>query len=122
MPIRVKRNGQWVLISDSAVFIPAVDETGELSWTNNVGLENPVPVNIKGNPPIKGEDYYTEEEKETLQEEILDKFSAPTLIDFTDFSKGNFTEIIDGETITHIVTFDENHRPTSIDGCAIIWG
>lgn len=31
-----------------ATFTPIVSEDGELSWTNNGGLENPEPVNIKG--------------------------------------------------------------------------
>lgn len=30
-----------------ATFIPSVDESGNLSWTNNRGLTNPDPVNIK---------------------------------------------------------------------------
>ena len=33
-----------------ATFTPAISEEGVLSWTNNGGLENPSPVNIKGNP------------------------------------------------------------------------
>lgn len=31
-----------------ATFTPSVDEDGNLSWTNNRGLENPETVNIKG--------------------------------------------------------------------------
>ena len=31
-----------------AVFIPAVDAVGNLSWSNNGGLSSPAPVNIKG--------------------------------------------------------------------------
>jgi hypothetical protein len=31
-----------------AVFTPHVDELCNLSWTNDGGLENPPPVNIKG--------------------------------------------------------------------------
>lgn len=44
---------------DGAVFIPAVDTNGNISWTNNGGLENPVTRNIrgpKGEPGAKGED------------------------------------------------------------------
>jgi hypothetical protein len=33
---------------DGATFYPAVSQTGDLSWTNDRGLENPAPVNIKG--------------------------------------------------------------------------
>lgn len=44
---------------DGAVFIPSVDANGNISWTNNGGLENPVTRNIrgpKGEPGAKGED------------------------------------------------------------------
>lgn len=34
--------------SDGATFIPSVSADGTLSWTNNKGLTNPEPVNIKG--------------------------------------------------------------------------
>ena len=37
---------------DGATFVPNVDEEGNLSWSNNKGLENPPTVNIKGS---KGE-------------------------------------------------------------------
>ena len=33
---------------DGAVFIPSVDANGNISWTNNGGLENPVTRNIRG--------------------------------------------------------------------------
>lgn len=33
---------------DGAVFIPAVDANGNISWTNNGGLENPATRNIRG--------------------------------------------------------------------------
>lgn len=36
-------------------FTPAVDENGNLSWTNNGGVANPETVNIKGSPGDKGE-------------------------------------------------------------------
>lgn len=34
--------------NNSATFTPAVDTDGNLSWTNDNGLPNPEPVNIKG--------------------------------------------------------------------------
>lgn len=33
---------------DGATFIPKVSEEGIISWTNDKGLDNPEPVNIKG--------------------------------------------------------------------------
>lgn len=41
---------------DPPVYIPAVSEEGELSWTNNYDLDNPDPVNIKGDAGEVAED------------------------------------------------------------------
>ena len=35
---------------DGATFIPSVSSTGDISWTNNKGQENPETVNIRGEP------------------------------------------------------------------------
>ena len=43
-------------------------------------------------------------------------------IDFSNFENGSFTETVDGEIITHSVTFDESGRPATIDGITITWG
>lgn len=40
--------------ADGATFTPTVSEDGTLSWTNNKGLDNPAPVNIKGPKGNKG--------------------------------------------------------------------
>ena len=56
-------------VPESFVYIPSVSESGDLSWTNNGGLENPPTVNIKGDDgytPVKGTDYYTEVEKQEI--------------------------------------------------------
>ena len=37
------------------IFIPEVSETGELSWKNQAGIENPAPVNIMGPEGPQGE-------------------------------------------------------------------
>ena len=76
----------------------------------------------KGDPgytPVKGTDYYTEEEKTELIEEVLDSLNLVSAIDFTNFSSGSFTEVVDGETITHTVTFDEKGNPKTIDGISL---
>lgn len=39
---------------DGATFTPTIDESGNLSWTNNKGLTNPTTVNIKGATGEKG--------------------------------------------------------------------
>ena len=44
--IRVARGG---------TFTPSVDSSGVLSWTNDIGLENPAPINIKGEKGDKGD-------------------------------------------------------------------
>lgn len=44
-----------------------------------------------------------------------------TSIDFTNFANGSFTETVDGEEVSHTVTFDESGRPVTVDGVTIIW-
>lgn len=53
-----------IKLTPGTTFIPSVSEDGVISWTNDGGLANPVPVNIKGpegDPgytPQKGIDYF----------------------------------------------------------------
>lgn len=66
-----------------ATFIPSVSEDGVISWTNDGGLENPAPVNIKGpagargatgaagKTPVKGTDYFTEADKTEMVNAVL---------------------------------------------------
>ena len=41
-------------LNGGVVFTPSVDANGNLSWTNNGGLTNPAPINIKGLPGKNG--------------------------------------------------------------------
>lgn len=43
-------------------------------------------------------------------------------IDFSYFANGSFTEIVNGETVNHAVTFDSQGRPSKIDDVVIKWG
>ena len=61
-------------------FTPHVDAEGNLSWSNDGGLENPAVVNIqgpKGEPgepgktPVKGEDYFTEADKTEMVNDVI---------------------------------------------------
>lgn len=45
--IRMRDSGEF----DGATFTPSVSETGDLSWTNDKGRENPKTVNIQGQSP-----------------------------------------------------------------------
>lgn len=63
-----------------ATFTPSVSEEGIISWTNDGGLPNPAPVNIKGGPgakgvdgktPEKGVDYFTEADKTEIVNAVL---------------------------------------------------
>lgn len=77
------RNGE-----NGATFKPIISEDGTLSWSNNKGLENPIPKNVigpqgpegkqgiegpigpPGKKPVKGVDYFTEEEQEKFANDI----------------------------------------------------
>jgi hypothetical protein len=58
---RIDESGQWsewTKLPDGAngaTFTPHVDSEGNLSWTNEDGLENPATVNIRGPQGIQGE-------------------------------------------------------------------
>ena len=61
------------------VFVPNVSAEGILSWSNNGGLSNPEPINVKGKDgytPIKGQDYYTDAEKAELMNKITESVIA----------------------------------------------
>lgn len=55
-------------------FIPTVSTDGVISWTNNGGLTNPDPVDIKGpkgDTPVKGTDYFTDADKTEMVNAVL---------------------------------------------------
>ena len=54
--------------------------------------------------------------------DVLGSLPTVSAIDFSNFQNGSFTEIVDGETITHTVTFDADGRPVTIDDVTITWG
>lgn len=65
------------VIQPGATFIPSVSSDGVLSWTNDQGLENPAPVNVRGpagaegKTPVKGTDYFTETDKAEIVEAVI---------------------------------------------------
>ena len=80
-----------------ATYTPAIDEAGNLSFENDKGLPNPPTVNIKGpkgedgvdgndgapgakgekgDTPVKGVDYYTEQEKQEFAQSINSSITA----------------------------------------------
>ena len=75
-----------------ATFIPSVSADGVISWTNDKGLPNPKPVNIKGvkgdkgdkgeagengkdgangYTPVKGKDYFTDSDKAEMVSSVI---------------------------------------------------
>lgn len=90
-------SGGGVPGDNGATFTPVVDTDGNLSWSNDKGLENPAPVNLKGprgekgapgpagyspvkgvdyfdgidgDTPVRGVDYYTDADKAAFSEYI----------------------------------------------------
>ena len=72
---------------DGVTFTPKVDAEGNLSWTNDGGMDNPAVVNIRGYDgkdgkdgeagytPEKGKDYFTEEDKAELVNAVIAAFT-----------------------------------------------
>lgn len=64
-----------------------------------------------------------EEVKAEVKEEVVEEIGGElTNIDFSGFDDGSYTEVVDGEEVTHVVTFDDSGRPVTIDGTSIEWG
>lgn len=83
-----------------ATFIPTVSEDGVLSWENDMGLENPEPVNIKGgkgdpgekgNPGKKGEPGYTPQRGVDYWTEA----------DKTEIIQAVFAQVVDGNEVAY---------------------
>ena len=89
-----------------ATFTPSVDKDGNLSWTNNRGLENPDTVNIKGYSPV-----ISVREIEGGRELIITDIrqsQTVTILDGTDGNNGISPTI-------SISTISGGHRVTIID-------
>lgn len=86
---------------NGVTFAPEVDAEGNLSWSNDGGLENPAVVNIRGNDgrdgengangedgytPVKGKDYFTEADKNEIEEDI--KEAVPMIL----YNAQNFSD------------------------------
>ena len=82
----VIHDGQSGAGQSGATFYPDVSADGTISWTNDRGLPNPNPVNIKGekgdkgdkgdtgangNTPVKGKDYFTETDKAEIVSSVI---------------------------------------------------
>lgn len=107
---------------NGATFIPSVDADGNLSWTNDGGLENPQTVNIKGPKGETGADGADGKDGAdgATAAEVAAVLPQTTALNFTNWDSGSFTETLStGTTITHTVTFDANGIPTAIGGITI---
>lgn len=64
-----------------ATFFPYVSESGIISWTNDGGLPNPPPINIKGDKgddgytPQKGTDYWNAKDVQEIHSYVDDQIS-----------------------------------------------
>ena len=93
--------------TDGATFTPSVSADGTLSWTNNKGLTNPEPVNIKGSQGETGpqgpagadgksayqyavEGGYTGTETEFAAKLAQEKFVNPNALTFTGAVTGSY--------------------------------
>lgn len=114
------------MAADAKAVGDKIDETAEQ-------LRSEITAGAKGEPgdpgkdgadgytPVKGVDYFTAEDKEGIAEEVLEIIPATTAISF-DLANGKFTETINGEIVSHSVTFDSEGRPIKIDNTTITWG
>lgn len=108
---------------NGATFTPAVDADGNLSWSNDKGLNNPGTVNIKGPKPEAGKDYYTSEEKTVFVESVMEEIPYLTALDTViETDKIVMTQSLsDGTTSVLTALLDENYMPyqATVDGRVI---
>jgi hypothetical protein len=101
--------------ADGAV-ISITDAKGETTATVKHGKDG-----APGKTPVKGVDYFTEEDKEELAAAAFG--GTIKEIDLSNFDNGSISEILsDGTENIYPVAFDESRRPISIGGLAITWG
>ncbi len=84
------------------VFIPSVDADGWLSWTNDGGLPNPEPVNIKG-PPGSGA---VESVNGKTGEVSLDAEDVGALPDNTHLFSGSYDDLTDKPPLGTMAALD----------------
>lgn len=105
--------GEVVVGRDGATFIPAVDEDGILSWSNNGNLPNPAPANIKGkdgaSPVVTveniegGKRISVTDAEGTKSADIMDGRTPVKGVDYTDGKDGytpqKYIDYFDGESV-----------------------
>lgn len=73
------------------IFTPSIDDEGNVSWTNNGGLDNPTAVNVKGEKGDNGDDYIvTDDDLETI---------ATTVVTMVNEELGIILDEINGEVV-----------------------
>ncbi len=87
------------------VIMPHVSEDGTLSWSNDAGLENPPPVNIKGEKGDKG-DKGDKGEDGKFSDELADEIAENTAARHTHGNKA----LLDSLTESMIGTLDVYHE------------
>lgn len=109
-----------------AVFVPSLDEAGNLSWSNDGGLPNPPAVNIMGQDgytPVRGQDYYTDADKLEMADTVLGAIPLATHIsvDRKDTATTMTLTLSDGSQSVVRIEYDEGGDPAAItlDGNSI---
>ena len=120
--------------TDSGAVITITDAEGTTTATVKNGHDGTD--GKDGKTPVKGVEYYTEAEKQEIVDAVLEKVPEHTetikliaeampkvsAINFSNFESGSFTETVDGSSVNHSVSFDDEGRPTMIDDIVIAWG
>lgn len=108
---------------DGATFTPSVDADGNLSWTNDKGLDNPETVNIKGKDGKDGEDGLDGDDGKSAYEYAQDGGFTGTEEEFAEMlagggggSSGGLIKLWDNASPTsafaaQTITFPDNNCP-----------
>lgn len=86
------KSTDWELVienNNSVLFVPNVDENGNLTWTNNSNLENPKAVNLKGPSGTDGKDGQDGSDGLSAYQIWLNVGNSGTELDFLKSLKGD---------------------------------
>lgn len=102
---------------DGATFTPSVSSVGVISWTNDKGLKNPDPVNIRGPQGNDGASIYVEQMEES-DEGVFVELGNPNLMNHNSFfiKHGKDGTSVTVESVSESTTSGGSNVVTFSDG------
>ena len=82
--------------SDGGYYIPSVDAAGNLTWQpSKEDMPEVEGANIKGDSPVKGEDYWTDADKQAIIDSVIAAIDVPSIYRRINYIQSSGTQWID---------------------------